>query len=364
MSSAPVRVAVCDDSRAYAEGLRRFLETDRGLRVVSIATSAEQLLGELTGVRPDLLTIGLDLPGIDGIEAIRRIMATMPIPIVVISTHAAGDGDGLVPAALAAGALDSLVKSEVRPDRRLTPRAVTLRRRLLRLVRDTARPSPAAAVSAPYRPPTSPAPFLQRVEAPRPGDARLPQPGIATVVGMGASAGGPTALGEVLGALPADFGLPVLVVQHISEGFAGGLATWLDDVIPLPVRLARHGEPAGRGVAVAPDGAHLLLAADGRLRLDHRTPGDPHRPSADVLLTSLAAVAGHGAVGVVLSGMGRDGAAGVAAVRDAGGVALTERAEHAHLSSMPVAAAQSGAMPLERAEIGQALAALARSAVS
>ena len=368
MSAAPVRVAVCDDSRAYAEGLRRFLETDRGLQVVTIATSAEELLGELAGVRPDLLTMGLELPGVDGVEAIRRIMATMPIPIVVISTHAADDGDGLVPAALAAGARDALVKSEVRPDRRLSPRAVTLRRRLMRLVRDEAEPTPPTTVAAPprpQRPPRPPPPRAdRRIESPGPGGARLPQAGVASVVGVGASAGGPGALGEVLGALPADFGLPVLVVQHISEGFAAGLATWLDGVIPLAVRLARDGEPAGRGVAIAPDGAHLLLAGDGRLQLERRTVGDAHRPSADALLTSLAAVAGRGAVAVVLSGMGRDGADGVAAVRRAGGVALAERAGLAHLSGMPAAAAQAGATPLERAEIGRALAAVSRSAGS
>ena len=177
-------------------------------------------------------------------------------------------------------------------------------------------------------------------------------------MGVAASAGGPAALSEVLGALPADFGLPVLVVQHISEGFAAGLATWLDGVIPLAVRLARDGEPAGLGVAIAPDGADLLLGGDGRLRLDRRSASGAHRPSADALLTSLAAVAGKGVVAVVLTGMGRDGAAGVAAVRQAGGVALAERSEHAHLSGMPVAAAEAGATQLERAQIGRTLAAL------
>jgi two-component system chemotaxis response regulator CheB len=153
----------------------------------------------------------------------------------------------------------------------------------------------------------------------------------------------------------------VLVVQHISTGFAGGLTDWLDGVIDLPVRLARDGEPVGRGVAIAPDGAHLLLSADRRLRLDRETVSGAHRPSADMLLTSLAGVAGRGAVAVVLTGMGRDGAAGVAAVLRAGGVALAERADHANLSGMPGAAAQAGATPLERAELGRILAALPRS---
>lgn len=178
------------------------------------------------------------------------------------------------------------------------------------------------------------------------------------MIGIATSAGGPAALREVLGALPVDFGLPVLVVQHSSDGAAAGLAEWLDGLVAVPVRLARDGEPAGSGVAIAPDGAHLLLATDGRLELDRRMVRGTHRPSADVLLGSLAAVAGRGAIAVVLTGMGRDGADGVAAVREAGGVALAERSEQAHLPGMPAAAMLAGATPLARADIGRLLASI------
>lgn len=356
MTRAPVRVAICDDSRAYAEGLRRFLETDRGLEVVMVASCAEDLLGELPVVRPELITMDLELPGMDGVEAIRRIMATMPIPIVVLTTHANYGGDRLADEALGAGALEALSKEQLSLDIRLAPHAVALRRRLARLARagpsPTAWPSPSAPALAPaaHHPPTP------RARAAGPAVSRS---GLATVVGIAASAGGPAALGEVLGALPADFGLPVLVVQHITDGFAEGLAEWLDGIVPVPVRLARDGEPAGTGVAIAPDGAHLLLASDGRLQLDRRMVRGTHRPSADVLLGSLAAVAGRGVIAVVLSGMGRDGADGVAAVCEAGGVALAERADQAHLPGMPTAAAQAGATPLARADIGRLLASIA-----
>jgi two-component system chemotaxis response regulator CheB len=356
MRAPPIRVAICDDSRAYAEGLQRFLETDRRLEVVMVAASAEQLLGELPRLRPDLITMDLELPGIDGVAATRHIMATMPTPIVVLSTHAADGGDQLAEDALAAGALEALAKDEVRLDLRLSPRAVALRRRLARLAHHEARPGPAASLPAPVQPP------LLRPQPAEPAEARMPRPGVATVVGIAASAGGPSALCEVLGVLPADFRLPILVVQHISEGFAAGLAAWLDGLIPPSVRLARDGEPAGSGVAIAPDGANLVVAADGRLRLDRRTVCGAHRPSGDALLASLAAASGRGVVAVVLTGMGRDGAAGVTAVRQAGGVAVAERSEHAHLPGMPEAAQQAGATPLERADIGRALAALSPSA--
>jgi len=355
MSAAPVRVAICADSRAFAEGLRRFLETDERLGVETIATSAEELIGGLQAARPDLITMDLELPGIDGVEAIRRIRATRPTPIVVVSTRTLAGNDGLVAAALAAGATEIVQKDAVRLDRRLTPQAVALRRRLARLARDDALP----ARSAPPLPPLSPAGPVG--ESAGPGG--LPDPSVATVVGVAASAGGPTALAEVLGLLPADFGLPVLVVQHISDGYAKGLASWLDGVIPLPVRLARDGERAGPGVAIAPDGAHLLLTPDGRLRLDRQTVRGFHRPSADVLLESLAHARGPGAVAVVLTGIGRDGAAGVAAVRAAGGVALAEHFDDASLPGMPAAARRAGATSLERVEIGRTLAALSGSAV-
>ncbi|MGZ6707321.1 MAG: CheB methylesterase domain-containing protein [Solirubrobacteraceae bacterium] len=274
----------------------------------------------------------------------------------MVSTHANYGGDRLADEALDAGALESLSKEELRLDSRLTPRAVALRRRLARLARAPASLSAPARPSAPAPAPASrqpPKPHPRGAQGPR---ARVPRPGLATVIGIAASAGGPAALGEILGALPADFGLPVLVVQHITDGFAGGLAEWLDGLVAVPVRLARDGELAGSGVAIAPDGAHLLLAADGRLELDRRMVRGTHRPSADVLLRSLATVAGRGVIAVVLTGMGRDGADGVAAVREAGGVALAERADQAHLPGMPAAAVQSGATPLARADIARLLA--------
>jgi two-component system chemotaxis response regulator CheB len=349
MSAAPVRVAICDDSHAYGVGLGRFLETDHRLKVVTIATSAEQLLGSLAEMRPDLITMDLALPGIDGVEAVRLIMASTPVPIVVISAYT-NEGDGRVPAALAAGARHAMAKADVGLDRRLSPRAVALRQRLVRLVRDQARRGPSSSRPAPPHPGPAEGP------GERPPPSALPRTSVATVVGVAASAGGPAALREILTALPADFRLPVLVVQHISEGFAATFAAWLDGLVAPPVRLARDGEPLGRGIFVAPDGADLVVAPDRRLRLDRTSAAGAHRPSADALLRSLAAVAGRGVVAVVLTGLGRDGAAGVAAVREAGGVALAE--QDAALSGMPGAATEAGATPLVRREISRALVSL------
>jgi two-component system chemotaxis response regulator CheB len=343
MSLPPVRVAICEDSLAYASGLRRYLETGGELEVTSVVETAEQLIAELPRTRPDVVTMDLELPGMDGTEAIRRIMSTRPVAIVVLSNHV-GRSARRVAEALAAGALEAIPKSEVRLAGREDAAATSLRRRLVALGRNG--PVSARSVAA-DRSPSEESPVR-----------RLPRPGVATVIGVAASAGGPRALADLLGLLPAGFPLPVLVVQHMSEGFMSGLAAWLDDSVSAPVRLARDGEPLGSGIKVAPEGAHLILGADGRLHLDRATTAGPHRPSADVLLTSLAKRAGRGAVAVVLTGMGRDGAAGVAAVCAAGGAAVAERADQAAVWGMPVAAADAGAISLELTEIGELLASL------
>jgi two-component system chemotaxis response regulator CheB len=337
----PVRVAICEDSRAYAEGLRHFLEVDGRLEVVAVAESAERLGDALARVRADLVTMDLELPGIDGVQAIERIMATRPVPIVVVSAHSA-PGTGRVAAALAAGALSSVAKSDLRFDLREGQAAVALRRQLVDLARGD---KPTA--TAPPSSPTAPA-----------INDDLPRPGRVTAVGIGASAGGPHALAEALGLLPETLAVPVLVVQHMSKGFMPEFVAWLDSMVAPPVRIADDGAPAGPHVTFAPDGAHLLLDRRGRLRLDARPAAGPHQPSADALLDSLAREAGRGALAVILTGMGRDGADGAAAVRAAGGVAITENSEQAMLSAMPAAAEAAGATPLSIVEIARTLAAV------
>jgi two-component system chemotaxis response regulator CheB len=182
------------------------------------------------------------------------------------------------------------------------------------------------------------------------------------VIGICASTGGPRALTEVVGRLPADYGIPILVVQHMTPGFISGLVAWLDRELALPVRLASDGQQLAPGVWFAPDGAHLKLEATRRLRLDTDTTAGSHRPSGDVLLSSLARVAGGAAVAVVLTGMGRDGAEGLAAVAGAGGWTIAQDEQSSGVYGMPRVAAERGARTvLAPAAIGDELAALDRT---
>lgn len=179
-------------------------------------------------------------------------------------------------------------------------------------------------------------------------------------VGICSSTGGPRALERLLAALPAAFPLPILVAQHISAGFLDGLVTVLDRRTALPVAIAREGAPAAAGVWLAPDDAHLTVDRSLRLRLDRRTVNGHHRPSGDLLLESLATATGGLAVGVVLTGMGRDGSRGVAALRAAGGLVLAQDESSAAAYGMPRAATQAGARALPLDQIATALRRLER----
>jgi two-component system chemotaxis response regulator CheB len=168
--------------------------------------------------------------------------------------------------------------------------------------------------------------------------------------------GGPHALLELLGSLPRSFPIPILIAQHITIGFAEGLAQWLDASVPLPVQIGRAGELVERGVWLAPDDAHMLLDASGRLALRQGAPSEPNVPSGDVLLNSLAATVGRDAVAVVLTGMGHDGAEGTAAVRAAGGFTIAQDEATSVIYGMPRAAAEQGVdRILSLTEIGSEL---------
>jgi two-component system, chemotaxis family, protein-glutamate methylesterase/glutaminase len=332
------RILICEDSRAYATALSRFLERDEQIEVVGIAASGEQAICDVERLRPDLLTLDMQLPGIDGLEVLNVVMDKDPLPVVILSAHAA-KGSERAAEALAAGALDVVAKTSLRLDHPDDVWAQAMRSRLRRLA--SIRVSRPAVVRASQR----------RRAASVPAHT-------ARAVGIGASTGGPPALELLLGGLRADFPLPVLVVQHMAPGFIDGLARWLDQKLRIAVRVAREGDRARPGVWFAPDDAHLVLTESMHFGLDRATRS-AHRPSVDNLLMSLARSVGHEAVGVVLTGMGRDGAEGAAALRRAGGLVIVQDETSSVVYGMPRAVAQEGAdLSLSPLEIGDALNAM------
>ncbi len=317
--SGPTRVLVCEDSKTYAAALTRLLQGGSTIDVVGVCETAEEAIAALRRLKPDLVTMDIELPGMSGLEAVEHIMSTTPLPILVLSVHV-GPRSNSAAAALAAGALDALSKDSLDVTQPASAAAEAFRRRVALLSR-------ARVIRHP------------RGNLPRRSGA-LSGLRAATVIGIAASTGGPAALTVVLEELPDSFPIPILVVQHMAAGFTEGLVHWLDGACSLPVRMARDGEPLGPGVRVAPEGAHLALVGT-RLRLDRTTVEGHHMPSADVLFASLAEHAGVGAVGVVLTGMGRDGAKGLAAIHEAGGIAIAQDEVTSAVYGMPRAAAES-----------------------
>ena len=326
---AGTRVLVCDESPAYAKSLARFLGASGELQIACVCSTGEAAVDAIARLTADLVTIDLELQGIGSIRTIQEIMRARAVPIIVLSDHA-GRGSERAAEAIAAGAVEVLPKALVRLDDPHGPPAVALRHRLRRLARNAARTA---------NPPSDPASGIRCRRA------------RATVVGICASAGGPAALELILAALPASFPLPILVVQHITAGFIGGLVHRLGLRAALPVRIAADGQVLTPGIWFPPDDAHLVLEPMRHLRLDRETVVGAHRPSADVMLESMASAAGAGAVGVVLTGMGRDGALGVKAIRRCGGSVIAQDEETSAVFGMPRAAVEAGAeivLPLAR----------------
>lgn len=324
-----IRVMVVEDSPVTSELLTTAIEADPRLELAGAFGSAEDALAALDSLAPTVISMDLVLPGMSGIEATRRIMASSPLPIVVVSAHASSRDQTLAMEALRAGALtvvekptaESPLSLEQQGQRICTQLAIMATVNLVR-----------------HRFPRMPADSWS-------GDGARSAPTERSngALAIAASTGGPRALAAVLGALPPALALPILLVQHISPAFHDGFVRWLDSLSALAVASARDGEAlvAGR-VYVAPPDRHLELSG-ARLRLHQGPAVCSQRPSATVLLRSVAASAGAAGIGVVLTGMGEDGAAGLLEIRQAGGQTVAEDATTAAVHGMPGAAIRRGA---------------------
>jgi two-component system chemotaxis response regulator CheB len=316
------RVLICEDSRTFAAGLRRVLEYDGDITVAATCGTAEEAIDALPRVRPDLITMDIELPGMDGVAATEEIMGSQPVPVLILSARL-GHGNDKAAAALAAGAVDALEKDILDPRDPAGVTAAAFRQRVRTLSRSRVIRHPRARL--------------------RDGPAAAIGGRGARVVGVCGSTGAPQVLAHLLAALPADYPIPILIVQHISPGFTEGLAGWLNGLAELSVAIAADGTRPGPGAWIAPEGAHLELAATGQLRLDTRTVAGRHRPSGDVLLESIATAVGALGVAVILTGMGSDGAAGAMELRRRGGLVIAQDEESSAIFGMPKAAIDGGA---------------------
>jgi two-component system chemotaxis response regulator CheB len=347
-----VRVLVVEDSATVRARIVSTLHTDAAITVVGEAADGQAAIDLCVARRPDVVTMDMMLPGISGLAAVKHLMRFCPTPILVLSSpsNRAGLVDTL--AALEAGAVEVLDK----PDATISgnddewDRQFLATVKLVAKIRVVTRFGSRATAAGPV---PGPGPFVRQRPGPPPSLGRY------SVLAIGASTGGPTAVSSVLRSLPSSFGLPVLLVLHVSESFGAAFASWLGDVTGRTVRMAESGEPISSGgdqVIMAPPGRHLRLK-DGLLLLTLEPERHSCRPSVDVLFESLAAEAGPSVAACLLTGMGRDGAAGLLDVHRRGGLTIAQDEATSTVFGMPGEAVRLGAaqhvLPLD--QIGPAL---------
>jgi len=320
-----IRVLVAEDSPTARALLAEILGSDPEILVVGEARDGVEAVELTQRLRPDLVTMDIQMPRLDGLAATREIMITAPTPIVIVTAGVRpGEVEGSLDM-LGQGALDVLKK----PRGPGSPGFDHEAGRLVATVKAMARVKVVRRWRAAAARPASPPPADPRSRA--------------RVVAIAASTGGPGALRRVISGLPPDFAAPILVVQHIAPGFVAGLARWLDGVSPLRVKLAEEGERlAHRTVYLAPDGGHLGVSAGRRATLGRSGPVDGFCPSATPLFESVARSYGPSAVGVILTGMGRDGVRGLHALRRAGGRIIAQDESTSVVFGMPGAAIDAG----------------------
>ncbi len=319
-----IRVLVVDDSIVARELLVYLLNGDPQLLVVGVAADGQQAVESAARLLPDVITMDIHLPRMDGFAATRKIMETCPTRIVMVTASSVPHEVAESFRALESGALTVLAKP-------LGPGHPNHQAAAAELIQAVKLMAEVKVVRRWARLRTTAAPPLKRSEA-----ATMTDIGNIRMVAIGASTGGPIALQAILSRLAPDFAVPILIVQHISPGFAGGFIEWLARASAFRVKAAVHGECALPGVAyVAPDGVHMTILANGSIALSEHAPEYGLRPSVSSLFRSVASAFGAHAVGVLLTGMGRDGAQELKLLQDGGAVTIAQDKESSVIFGMP-----------------------------
>ncbi|WP_305043905.1 protein-glutamate methylesterase/protein-glutamine glutaminase [Geoalkalibacter sp.] len=333
--AVPIRILVVDDSAYNRRTITRILEEIPGVSVVGYAVNGEEGLRKVADLKPDLITLDLEMPRIDGFTFLRIVMQKQPTPIIVVSSRAEGEN---VFKALELGAVDFVAKPTARSDDQL----FNIREDLVRKVLFCARTDMGKIVRRTVAASGSRA--AQRAVLPRTSD--LPALGPARLVVIGASTGGPPAVQNILSAIKADVPLMFAVSQHMPAGFTRAFAERLNKFCELEVLEARTGDKMQPGrVLVAPGGHNLIFRRRGGEILAQVVdpgPGQIYLPSVDAMFTSAAELGNVSLIGVVLTGMGNDGAEGVRKIKQVGGQVIAEDEESCVVFGMPKEAIATG----------------------
>jgi two-component system chemotaxis response regulator CheB len=325
-----VRVLVVDDSALMRKLIPMILERDPDIEVVGTAMDGAFALRKIAELQPDIVTLDLEMPRMDGLETLRMIMRGAPLPVIVFSTHSK-EGAYSTFKALALGAIDFVPKPKNAAAGNLEPVAFQLAEKIKVAKRAGGRKSIPKTV----------------LETP-PSSKKRSRPAVPPnrIIAIGISTGGPNALQYLLTQFPADFPATFVVVQHMPEGFTDMFARRLDECCALDVQEAKSGDLliAGR-VLICPGNRHMMVRRMPRgemVVLSDTPPINGHRPSADVLFHSVAQEFGLTSVGIIMTGMGEDGAEGIGAIKAAGGMTIAQSEETCVVSGMPRAAMMKG----------------------
>jgi two-component system chemotaxis response regulator CheB len=325
-----IRVLIVDDSGLIREILKKMLETDPLIQVVGMAENGERAIELVQKLKPDVVTMDINMPVMDGFRATEHIMAYCPTPILILSFILDKEGIYTTFNALAAGAVDVMEK----PSGLESKVWNKLGDVLVQKVKLVSKVKVITHVRGRTRR------ILKHKES-----VSLSSPNKYEIIGIGASTGGPSVVMQILKNIPADYDLGILVVQHMAEGFIDGFRNWLGDACKVKVKLAQEGEKIEKGqVLIAPDGFHTIVRNRKSVGLISGNPVNSVKPSVDILFNSIADVYGESAVGILLTGMGVDGAVGLKHIKDKGGITIAQSENSCAVFGMPKAAIEKGAV--------------------
>jgi two-component system chemotaxis response regulator CheB len=326
-----IRVLIVDDSKVIQSFLYNLLSSDLEIQVVGFASNGIEAIELVKYNKPDVITMDIHMPGIDGYEATRKIMETIPTPIVIVSGSLSVNEEAGIFKSLEAGAL-AVVH---RPPGFGDPKYADARAELIQTVKQMSSVKTARLLSRNTMVLKEPTRYEQQYGH----DLR----GIR-VIAIGASTGGPIAIQKILSILPNDFPVPVMIVQQIAMGFGRALLTWLNLTSGIKLKLAEDGETllAGFGY-LAPDHCHLGISQSGKIALNSDQNDHEFKPSINFLFSSVAKVYGSQAIGVLLTGIGKDGAIELKSMKDSGALTIVQDNESSLVFSMPEEALRIGA---------------------
>jgi two-component system chemotaxis response regulator CheB len=333
-----IRVLLVEDSLVVLTILKRMLSTSPDLEIVGTAATGQKALALIPQVQPRVICTDLQMPGMDGLEFIRQVMRCYPCPILVLSAAIDRENTQQIFNVLQAGAIDILPKpmSGVTHDSDALKQELITKIKVLSGVKVFTFRQHLKTNNLPDR-----VPEIPNANA---GFSASPSRRFK-VVGIGASTGGPQALQKILTQLPPDFPVPIICVQHISTGFLAGLVSWLSAECQLPIKIARSGEsPLPGTVYFAPENHQLRLYKSGKFTISSQLDFSGYQPSVTVTFQSIAQFYSSGAIGILLTGMGKDGGVGMQAIKQAGGLTIAQDEASSIIFGMPKEAIRLGAV--------------------